>query len=463
MTEPPVAVLEREPAAPARHMAGAAHDPSPRTVRRLWAAVYVAVVLAPFALVAAAPRPAGRSFGVELGAALGFAALSVLVLQVVLPSRAQPFTAPFGIDLLLRFHRYVGVASIVLVLAHLVVLLIDDPAKLALLNPLIAPWRARAGVSALLCLFVLGATSLWRRWFRLGYESWRAVHIVLGAGLIGFSFAHMVGVNHYLSLGAIWVASIALLALAGWGISHLRLARPHGAGRQAYVVTGVRRERGDAHTIQLRAVGHEGHRFRPGQFAWMKLGHAPFSLREHPFSYSSSAGRPDSPEFTVKSSGDFTGQVGGMALGTRVLVDGPHGSFCPAYPDGDFLLVAGGVGITPMRCILQSFADSPDGRRFSLVYASRHWEGVTFREELDDLSRRLPLEVHHVLSRPHDGWRGHRGRLDETVLRKSIQTLRPPFNVFVCGSPGMAEDAAAKLRKVGVPEAWIHVEKFAGA
>ncbi len=367
MTESPATVMERQSAPPSSPGPGGAEEPSQKTVRRLWACVYLALVLAPFALVAVAPRPAGRTFWVELGAALGFAALAVLVLQVVLPSRARPFTAPFGIDLLLRFHRYVGMASILLVLAHLVVLLIDDPRKLALLNPLIAPWRARAGVSALLCLFLLGATSMWRKWFRLEYESWRAVHIVLGAGLIGFSFAHMVGVNHYLSMGAIWVASIALLALAGWGISHLRLARPHGAARRPYVVTGVRRERGDAHTIQLRAVGHEGHRFRPGQFAWMKMGDAPFSLREHPFSYSSSACRPDHPEFTVKASGDFTSVLGGLALGTRILVDGPHGSFSPTHPDGDFLLIAGGVGITPMMSILRSFADSPDDRRFSLV------------------------------------------------------------------------------------------------
>ncbi len=454
------AVLDRPQSdpAPAADVGG-----SQKTVRRLWACVYVALVLAPFALVLVAPRPPGRSFGVELGAALGFAALAVLVLQVVLPSRARPFTAPFGVDVLLRFHRYVGMASIWLVLAHLVVLLIDDPAKWALLNPMVAPWRARAGVSALVCLFLLGGTSMWRRWFKLSYETWRWVHIVLGAGLIGFSFAHMVGVNHYLSLGAIWVASVAMLGIAGWGLSHLRLARPHGASRQPYVVTGVRRERGEAHTVKLRAVGHGGHHFRPGQFAWIKLGDTPFSLREHPFSYSSSAASPECPEFTIKALGNFTEGVGRLDLGTRIHVDGPHGSFSPAHPEGDYLLIAGGVGITPMMSILRSFADTGDRRRVCLVYASREWEDVTFREELDGLKSRLPLTVHHILSRPHPAWPGHRGRLSEAVLRQCLQQLTAPFNVFVCGSPRMVEDAACRLRKVGVPDPWVHTEKFAGA
>jgi predicted ferric reductase len=449
-------------AAPGRPRSPVEGRGSSRTVRRLWASVYLALVLAPFALVAVAPRPPGRTFGVELGAALGFAALAVLVLQVVLPSRARPFTAPFGIDVLLRFHRYAGLAGICLVLAHLVVLLVDDPAKRSLLNPMVAPWRARAAVSALVCLFLLGGTSMWRRWFKLSYETWRWVHIVLGAGLIGFSFAHMVGVNHYLSLGAIWAASVVLLAIAGWGLTHLRLARPHGASLRPYVVTGVRRERGEAHTVKLRAVGHGGHRFRPGQFAWIKFGDNPFSLREHPFSYSSSAASPECPEFTIKALGNFTETVGRMDLGTCIHIDGPHGSFSPAHPDGDYLLIAGGVGITPMMSILRSFADTGDRRRVCLVYASREWGEITFRDELDDLKTRLPLNVHHILSRPHSAWPGHRGRLNEGVLLQCLQQLTTPFNVFVCGSPKMVEDAACLLRRVGVPDSWVHTELFAG-
>lgn len=182
-----------------------------------------------------------------------------------------------------------------------------------------------------------------------------------------------------------------------------------------------------------------------------------------PVLVSSSAARPESPEFTIKALGNFTETVGRLDLGTLIHVDGPHGSFSPTHPDGDYLLIAGGVGITPMMSILRSFADTGERRRVCLVYASREWDDVTFREELDDLKGRLLLTVHHVLSRPHSAWPGHRGRLSEAVLRQCLQRLRAPFNVFVCGSPKMVEDAAGRLQKVGIPDAWVHTEKFAGA
>lgn len=438
-------------------------EPQLRRTRKLWIAVYIAIVLAPFALMLAAPQPPGRTFTVELGSALGFAALAILVLQVVLPSRARPFTAPFGVDVLLRFHRQIGYASIVLVLAHLIVLLIDDPSRLSLLNPLIAPWRARAGVSALLCLLLLGLSSAWRSRFGLSYELWRGLHLILGGGLIGFSFAHMIGVDHYLSLGPIWVTSAALVALAGWGIVHLRVVRPKRAGGRPYVLTGVKSERGGAHTLQLRALGHRGTPFQPGQFAWLKLGEAPFSLQENPFSYSSSASRPHRPEFTVKQLGDFTAGVGRIPLGTKVLLDGPHGSFSPAHPDGDHLLIAAGVGITPMMSILRTLDDHNDRRRLRLVYASREWEGVTFREELGDIETRLDLEVCYVLSRPHDRWRGFRGRINRSILRHNIESLRPPFNVFICGPDAMVDQVLAELSGLGIPDSWVHAEKFVSA
>jgi predicted ferric reductase len=100
------------------------------------------------------------------------------------------------------------------------------------------------------------------------------------------------------------------------GLVELRLLRPRRLARRAYVVERVGEERGAATTLALRADGHRGHHFRPGQFAWLKLADAPHALVEHPFSYSSSANRPERPEFTIKAYGDFTSRVPQLRPGT---------------------------------------------------------------------------------------------------------------------------------------------------
>jgi predicted ferric reductase len=429
--------------------------------RTLWLAVYTVLVLAPLALIAVADKPGDKSFGVVLAAGLGFAAVTILALQLVMPSRARSFTSPFGIDVLLRFHRQIGIVALILVVAHVVILVVDDPDRAALLNPADAPWRALAGQASLLALAAIIATSLWRRPLRMSYEAWRGLHVGLGLAIIAFAFVHVIGVSKYLATGTLrWVVLLFLVA-AVLAVFSLRIGRPFAAARRPFRVAEVRRERGNTATLSLRAAdGHGGVRFAPGQFAWIKLADAPYALSENPFSFSSSALRPDAPELTVRTAGDFTAAVRELQPGTAVLLDGPHGSFHPADPDTPYLLVAGGIGITPIMSILRTLADQHDGRRLYLVYANRTWDDVTFREELDALRERLDLHIVHVLSRPADGWIGRRGRISAELLEHSLPPEARAASVFVCGSPGMVDTALEALSAYGVDPSRVHAERF---
>jgi predicted ferric reductase len=78
-----------------------------------------------------------------------------------MPSRARAFTAPFGIDVLLRFHRQLGAVALILVIAHVAVLIADDSSRFSLLDLVHAPFRGKAGVISILALLALTATSLW--------------------------------------------------------------------------------------------------------------------------------------------------------------------------------------------------------------------------------------------------------------------------------------------------------------
>jgi predicted ferric reductase len=423
----------------------------------------VVVVLAPLAFVLFADAGEDLTFGIALAAGLGFAGFAILALQMVLPTRARGFTEPFGVDVLVRFHREAGIVAALLVLAHLGVLLLDDPGKVALLNPLSAPWRAVAGMGALVALVALILSSTHRQRLRLSYERWRGAHIGLGALVIALSLAHVLGVGRYLALDTFRGTALVLFVMAALGVFTLRVARPFSTAGRPYVLGHVRAERGDATTLALEADGHSGLAFSPGQFAWLKLAGAPYALAEHPFSLSSSAERPRRPELTIKALGDFTAAVRDLAPGERVLLDGPHGTFREPLPGAGYVLVAGGIGITPVMSLLRTLADRSDPRPLVLVYANRDWDDVTFREEIDDLRRELDLEVVHVLSRAPSGWEGERGRVDAALLRRVLPPDAARRNVFVCGSTPMTDSALAALREAGLPDAHIHAERFASA
>ena len=241
-------------------------------------------------------------------------------------------------------------------------------------------------------------------------------------------------------------------------------AQPRAAVRDGPAALPRRRgaARGDAVTVELAADGHAGLRFQPGQFARLRAAHCAYGMDEHPFSLSSSARRPERPAFTVKALGDFSASLAHLPVGTEVLVDGPHGEgIHPAGAVRGRLLVAAGIGITPALSVLRTAAERDERRPLVLIYGSRRWADVTFREELEALERRLPdLRVVHVLSQPERGWRGERGRVGEDVLRRYAPADAPGWSALVCGPPAMVADTAAALERLGMTRAAIQAEGF---
>jgi predicted ferric reductase len=429
--------------------------------RRLLVAVYGVVLLAPLILISGVMKAGAHGSLVVFSDALGFVALSLLALQVVVSGRWAGTTRSFGLRPVLSLHRQAGRALVALVLLHVVVLVLDDPARVALLDERAAPPRARAGMVAVLGLVALAGTSLWRRRLRLSYERWRAVHLACTALVIATAFAHVVWVNAYTSVPVVRWSVLALVLAAAVALFWTRVARPYATAVRPYRVLAVRRERGDAVTIELAADGHDGLRFEPGQFARLRAADCLYGMGDHPFSLSSSAQRPHRPAFTVKALGDFSTSLADLCVGTEVLVDGPHGERVhEAGAVRGRLLLAAGIGITPALSVLRTAAERGERRPILLLYGSRRWEAVTFREELDALERELNLRVVHVLSRPEPDWPGERGRVGEQLVRRYAPRDLAGWSALVCGPSAMVSDAASTLRRLGMPPAAIQAEGF---
>jgi len=427
-----------------------------------WIAIYLGLVLGPIVVLLIGPSPPGLGFWWDLSMALGFAGLAMMGVQFVLTARFRHATAPFGVDIVYYFHRYIGIVLLLIVIAHPVLVIADNPATLAFLNPFAGPWYMRAGVISVVALIGVVIASLWRKSLGLAYEPWRVTHTALSVAAVALAIVHIEGVQYYVASPwprLLWrVFALSVVAVVGY----VRVVRPWRLRTRPYRVTEVARERGDAWTLTLAPERHQGFAFQPGQFAWLTLGGSPFLMREHPFSFSSSPELPGGRvQFTIKELGDFTRTIGAVAPGTVAFVDGPYGAFTiDRHPAPGYVFVAGGIGIAPMMCMLRTLADRGDRRPLLLVYAYRRWERMTFREAIADLESRLNLTVVFVLEEPPDQWHGERGWITRELLDRHLPEDRLRRHVFVCGPEAMTQAVERQLRGLRIPAAHVHSELF---
>jgi predicted ferric reductase len=431
-----------------------------------WLIVYLVLALAPLALALIQLDP-GRGFWVNFSVALGFVGLALLGLQFALAARSSRATTPFGIDVVLQFHREIGYVALAFVLAHPLILFVWDSRFLNLLNVVSAPMRAKFAVASVVLLIVLIVSSVWRRRLRLGYVTWQMLHAVLGIAVVVFGLLHVLLIGYYVDQPwerGLWIAySAAFVLVTIW----VRLVKPVQRYRRRWRVMAVEEQPAHSHRLTLELVdpasyGASGFSFEPGQFAWIRSGRSPFSMSYNPFSFSSSAERPDRIQFTIKSSGDYSTSLHELAVGETVYVDGPHGSFSSDRHEGPgFALIAGGVGITPMLSILETMADRDDVRPCVLFIGVRSECEVICADQIEALRARLSLDVITVISEPGPSWAGERGYLTADILDRHLPPRRHRLQYFLCGPAPLMDTVEGALDTLGVPGDRVHSERFA--
>ncbi len=428
----------------------------------IWFGAYLALIGAPLIFAGIGVIDERRGFWREFAVALGFVGLAMLGLQFVLVARIKMLAAPFGEDALVHFHRYMGYAGTLFILAHPILLIVlVDPSYLERVNPLTAPWPGRFGTLSIGCLLVVIVTSTWRLALRISYEVWQGIHLVLSTVAIVAALVHVEMIHHYVNnpvKRGLWIVmTAAFFMIFLW----VRVIRPILRMRRPWEIVSVHRERGGVNTITMRPAGHRGFTFAPGQFSWLSVRRSPFALTQHPFSFASNGDDASALRMSVKELGDFTRTVSSIAPGTRAYLDGPHGVFTPdRYSGPGFVFIAGGVGIVPLMSMLRTFAERGERRPCHLFFGVNRIEDATFDEELKALPSRLSLTVTFVVSDPPDGWTGERGHITADTLRRHLPVGHQRLQYFICG-PGVMmdamEDALGVLR---VSDDRIHTERF---
>ncbi|CAN5874821.1 ferredoxin reductase family protein [soil metagenome] len=430
---------------------------APRVIR--WIAVYLALAVAPLVLAVVGPLPAPRPFLVEFGVGLGFVGMGVLALQFVTTGRFRSIAPIFGADVVLQFHRQAGVVAFALVLAHPAVLVATDPNYLEFFDPRVNLLRAIALIAVIPALVLLLVTSLWRERVGLSYEWWRLVHGGLSLVVVFIGMVHGIQVSEY--LGPIWKQGLWAGALVGlmYLVVHSRVIRPNLMKRRPYRVVEMREETPDTWTMTVEPEGHVGMRFAAGQFAWMTVDDSPYSLQQHPFSFSSSA-RDDTLGFTANAVGDFTAAWKDFEPGRLLYLEGPYGGFVLDPDSEGAVFIVGGIGVTPAMSILRTMRDNNDERPVLLFYGNETPEEITFADELSDLEADLELVVIHALGDPPDGWTGEEGYIDADMLQRRLPPDSRNYEYFICGPKPMMDITETALREMGVSWRQIYTERF---
>ncbi|MFB0506927.1 MAG: ferric reductase-like transmembrane domain-containing protein [Thermodesulfobacteriota bacterium] len=399
---------------------------------------------------------------VTTGKIFALLAATLVFLQFLLGAKLKVPDRVFGLHRLLFAHRFLGVSAAVFASLHPLFVFAPKAREIGSLRFEIFP--ELLGVALLIGIWTGVCTGLWREFLHLRYEVWYRLHRVGMFSAVVLVTLHVLNVTGDLAEGwplcALGVALGLYAALFVWA----KVIKPRLLKRRMYGVTKVTPAGKDTYNVELSPQHGEIFSYAPGQFAFLTFHSEGLPRERHPWTISSTPTRPESLIFTIKCSGDFTASIGKLKPGDTALVDGPYGLFSYAAhvrdPKGELVMVAGGVGVTPMLSMLRYMADRGEGRKVTLVWSNRTEADILCHEEFEAIEAKLPnLSVHHVLTRQKD-FEGPTGRLDAAMLNGLLSECGRDASVFVCGPPSMMDSVCKALKVIGFKAHRIHTEKF---
>lgn len=384
------------------------------------------------------------------------------LIQLVLMSRSPWLDQVFGMDGLSIAHRRLGFATVWLLLGHGVFTTVgyalgERTDVLGEFWTLITtyPYVLMALVSGgLFAAVAISSVRAARR--RLSHETWYGIHLyaylAIALGFlhqlfVGADFIHdPVAVGYWVVLYAVTVALILVFRIG----QPVWLSARHQL-RVARIVTEA------PGVISIYVTGRDLDRLavRSGQyFVWRFLTRNDW-WRAHPFSISS-APNGEWLRITVKELGDWSRALQRVSIGTRVFIEGPYGAFTGARRTRPrVLLVAGGIGIAPLRALLEALpANRGD---LMLLYRVRSPRDIVFRDELETLAKTRGATVRYLI-----GGRGSAAadQLGAASLERLVPDIRER-DVYLCGPVPMMQHVEDSLRQLDLPARQIHQERFA--
>ena len=376
---------------------------------------------------------------------------------LVLVARIPYVERSVGHDRLVIWHRKLGPWSMYLVSFHVLLVILgyagNDRVQLGIeLWRMVKnyPWMLPAFVGFLFFI-AAGITSYKRVRRNMTYETWWTIHLYT---YLAISLAYM----HQVLTGPMFINHP--LNKMFWELLYIYTAVLLLTWR--FIIPTVKSSR---HQLRVDQIVHEG----PGIYSVIMRGRALNKLRaqggqffgwrfmtkgqwfiSHPYSLSA-APTDHYMRVTIKELGDASSLIKKIKKGTRIFFEGPYGTFTASRASrGHVALIGGGVGITPIRAILEEFDIT---KEIDVIFRASKAEDIVFRKELDELAKIRGARVHYLIG----------SRNEHPMNAKYIEKYIPAFkdsDVYVCGPTPLVEAVREAAKSVGIPKNRFHDEAF---
>lgn len=386
-----------------------------------------------------------------------FAGSYLLLVMVILIARLPWLERTVGQDALVRWHRTIAPYAVSLISLDVVSVILgySQMLKVNVVHMLWSFWANYPDMLSASVGFVLllmaAVTSIRATRSKMRYESWWVVHLYTYLGLT-LAFMHQIrtGVmflgheNTIRMWTALWIGTGVVVVV-------LRVAVPLVRNQHYHLrVANVTEEAPNVYSLTVTGKNIAKMAVSGGQFFQWRFMAKDLWWHSHPYSLSALP-RPPFLRVTVKGIGDQSSAVAHLTPGTRVFVEGPYGVFTHHATTNDYVtLIAAGVGITPIRALLE---DLPAHVNVHVIVRATRHDDVIHAQEMRSLVSSRDGGYHEVI--------GSRDEVafDDTLIASLVPDLRAN-DVYVCGPSGFTVAVVDAVQRLGVPYERVHHESF---